>query len=62
MLVEAVLQWARATGHTRAHLWVIETNHPARCPYERCGFAVTGERQPLPSHPEYAEIAIARAS
>jgi hypothetical protein len=24
------------------------------------GFAVTGERKPLPSHPQYAEIAMAR--
>jgi ribosomal protein S18 acetylase RimI-like enzyme len=42
------------------HLWVTETNHPARALYERCGFAVTGERKPLPSHPQYAEIAMAR--
>ena len=42
------------------HLWVTETNDPARALYERCGFAATGERQPLPSHPQHAEIAMAR--
>lgn len=60
VLVETVLQWARAVGHHRVHLWVTETNDPARALYERCGFAATGERQPLPSHPQYAEIAMAR--
>jgi GNAT superfamily N-acetyltransferase len=59
-LVETVLQWARAEGHDLVHLWVTEANNPARCLYERCGFALTGERQPLPSCPQYAEIAMAR--
>jgi GNAT superfamily N-acetyltransferase len=60
VLTETILQWARAEGHDLVHLWVTETNDPARRLYERCGFALTGERQPLPSHPEYAEIAMAR--
>lgn len=60
VLVEMVLQWARAEGHHRVHLWVTETNHPARRLYQGCGFAVTGERKPLPSHPQYAQIAMAR--
>jgi GNAT superfamily N-acetyltransferase len=59
-LVGTVVQWARAEGHSRVHLWVTETNDPARRLYESCGFALTGERQPLPSHPRYAEIAMAR--
>jgi len=59
-LVETILQWAHNEGHNFVHLWVTETNDPARCLYERCGFALTGERKPLPSHPEYAEIAIVR--
>jgi GNAT superfamily N-acetyltransferase len=59
-LAETVLQWARAEGHHRVHLWVTETNDPARRLYEHCGFAVTGERKPLPSHPQYAEIGMAR--
>jgi GNAT superfamily N-acetyltransferase len=57
-LVETVLQWARMEGHEFVHLWVTETNDPARYLYERCGFALTGERQPLPSHPDYAEISM----
>lgn len=60
VLVETVLQWARTEGHDLVHLWVTETNDPARRLYERCGFALTGERQPLPSYPEYAEVAMAR--
>jgi len=59
-LVETVLQWARAEGHHHVHLWVTETNDPARRLYAHCGFAATGERKPLPSHPHYAEIAMAR--
>jgi GNAT superfamily N-acetyltransferase len=59
-LVETVLQWARTEGHDLVHLWVTETNHPARRLYERCGFARTGEKQPLPSRPECAEIAMQR--
>lgn len=59
-LVETVLQWAHNEGHNVVHLWVTETNDQARRLYERCGFALTGELKPLPSHPEYAEIAMAR--
>lgn len=59
-LVETILQWAHNEGHNFVHLWVTETNDPARCLYERCGFALTGERKPLPSHPEYAEVAMVR--
>lgn len=60
VLVETVLQWARTEGHTVVRLWVTETNDPARRLYERCGFTLTGERKPLPSYPEYAEIAMLR--
>jgi RimJ/RimL family protein N-acetyltransferase len=42
------------------HLWVTETNAPARALYERCGFALTGERQPVPSHPGLDEVAMTR--
>jgi ribosomal protein S18 acetylase RimI-like enzyme len=42
------------------HLWVTETNKPARRLYERCGFKPTGERQPLPSNPALGELAMAR--
>ena len=45
---------------TSVHLWVTETNKPARLLYERCGFSLTGERQPLPSDPAVGEVAMIR--
>ncbi len=59
-LVAAVVRWAADEGHRSVHLWVTETNEPARRLYERCGFTLTGERQPLPSYPEQAEIGMVR--
>ena len=59
-LIAAVLDWARARNATSVHLWVTETNKPARLLYERCGFSPTGERQPLPSNPNVGELAMAR--
>ena len=50
-LVAAVIGWAADRRATSVHLWVTETNAPARALYQRCGFALTGERQPLPSDP-----------
>jgi hypothetical protein len=32
----------------------------ARALYERCGFALTGEHQPLPSDPSLGEVAMSR--
>jgi ribosomal protein S18 acetylase RimI-like enzyme len=58
-LVAAVIGWARARDAASVHLWVTETNKPARLLYERCGFTLTGERQPLPSNPGLAEVALA---
>jgi GNAT superfamily N-acetyltransferase len=55
-LVAAVVRWAADEGHQSVHLWVTENNESARRLYERCGFTLTGERQPLPSHPEQDEI------
>lgn len=57
-LVAAVIGWARARGAASVHLWVTETNKPARLLYERLGFTLTGERQPLPSDPGLAEVAM----
>jgi RimJ/RimL family protein N-acetyltransferase len=37
-----------------------ETNAHARALYERCGFTLTGERQPLPSDPSIGEVAMSR--
>ncbi len=59
-LVQAIIEVARARTVPRVHLWVTETNKAARRLYERCGFTLTGERQPLPSDPERTELAMAR--
>ena len=59
-LVAAVFAWAQARDAKTVHLWVTESNDPARALYERCGFSLTGERQPLPSDPSLDEIAMAR--
>lgn len=55
-LVAKVISWASARNARSVHLWVTEANSPARLLYERCGFALTGERQPLPSNPSFGEI------
>jgi GNAT superfamily N-acetyltransferase len=58
-LIEAVATWAKATtSASTLHLWVTETNKPARDLYERTGFTPTGERQRLPSNPALQEIAM----
>jgi GNAT superfamily N-acetyltransferase len=57
-LVAAVIGWARDHNAAQVHLWVTETNAPARALYDRCGFALTGETQPLPSDPSLGEVAM----
>ena len=59
-LVATVLDWAAARQAKTVHLWVTETNAHARALYERCGFALTGERQPVPSTPSLDEVAMSR--
>lgn len=59
-LVSAAADWARGHGYGTVYLWVTESNVPARKLYERCGFAPTGERQPLPSDPALPEIQMSR--
>src|ERR1700691_2668171 len=59
-LIDAMIDWARAKNATSVHLWVTETNKHARLLYERCGFFLTGERQPLPSNPGLGEIGMTR--
>jgi GNAT superfamily N-acetyltransferase len=59
-IIDAVAGWAIRRGATTVHLWVTETNKPARLLYERCGFTVTAERQPLPSNPALGEIGMQR--
>ena len=59
-IIDAVAGWAIRQGAATMHLWVTETNKPARMLYERCGFTVTAERQPLPSNPALGEIGMQR--
>jgi len=59
-LTEAVLRWAQLAEIRTVGLWVTETNDAARRLYERCGFADSGARQPLPSHPHLQEMAMHR--
>ncbi len=59
-LIATVVDWAAARHAASVHLWVTETNKPARLLYERCGFALTGERQPLPSNPALGEVGMGR--
>jgi len=59
-LIDAVAAWAQNRNATSVHLWVSETNKPAIRLYERCGFTVTPERQPLPSNPTLGEVGMTR--
>jgi GNAT superfamily N-acetyltransferase len=59
-LVATVVDWACTMKATTVHLWVTETNASARALYERCGFALTGEQQALPSDPSLGEVAMSR--
>ena len=58
-LVATVINWAGQRGASSVHLWVTDTNSHARALYQRCGFTLTGERQPLPSDPRIGEVAMA---
>jgi GNAT superfamily N-acetyltransferase len=60
-LVATVINWAAERNAASVHLWVTEANAYARVLYERCGFTLTGERQPLPSDPSLGEVAMSRA-
>jgi len=59
-LISATADWAKSRRHGALFLWVTESNPSARKLYERCGFALTGERQPLPSDPTLTEIRMRR--
>ena len=59
-LIEATAEWAKARDHACLQLWVTESNTPARKLYDRCGFELTGERQPLPSDPTLPEVRMRR--
>lgn len=55
-LVQEVIDWSHDRGVDSVRLWVTETNAVARKFYRRCGFAETGERQPLPSNTALSEL------
>jgi GNAT superfamily N-acetyltransferase len=59
-LIEAVIDWAAKQHTSSVHLWVNETNSHARLLYERSGFMLTGDRQPLPANPSLIELAMTR--
>jgi ribosomal protein S18 acetylase RimI-like enzyme len=59
-LITAAADWSGARGHHEVFLWVTESNTPARKLYERCGFALTGDEQPLPSDPTLTEVRMRR--
>jgi ribosomal protein S18 acetylase RimI-like enzyme len=48
-LIDRVVVWARATGANAVGLGAADGNDAAIAAYERAGFALTGERHPLPS-------------
>ena len=57
VLVDAVVAWA---GGSVVELWVTRGNDAAQRLYERCGFDLTLEVQPLPSDPCKDEIRMRR--
>ena len=59
-LVETVALWAETMGCEALHAWVTEGNEIGQILYDHHGFVATGERQPLPSHPELDELALTR--
>lgn len=60
-LLETVTDWARGRGAKRLHLWVTETNEPARKLYRRVGFIETGEMAPVREESELVEVQLWRA-
>jgi GNAT superfamily N-acetyltransferase len=59
-LITAAADWVKAHDHDAVFLWVTASNAAAQKLYQRCGFAPTGDRQPLPSDPELTEIRMRR--
>ena len=53
--IRAVLAWARDRGATEVRLWATDGNDAARRVYERLGFTLIGNVQPLPSDPNLTE-------
>ncbi len=60
-LVEAVLDWARGSGHERVVLWVVDGNSNAETLYERIGFRRTGAVQTVRPDDPRLEYQMSRA-
>jgi ribosomal protein S18 acetylase RimI-like enzyme len=60
-LVEAVAEHVRDAGAPALVLWVTQVNGRARRFYERIGFGLTGNRQPVrPDEPDHWEVQMIR--
>jgi ribosomal protein S18 acetylase RimI-like enzyme len=58
-LTTAAIEWARHRGAPRVTLGVAENNEAARRVYERLGFRLTGNSEPLHSDPSRQTIEMA---
>jgi ribosomal protein S18 acetylase RimI-like enzyme len=58
LLLEAALDWGRASGAARAFLEVRESNQPARLFYEAQGFIVAGRRSLYYAQPPQAALVL----
>lgn len=59
-LLQAVVGWADEAGAAEVELWVTRGNDAALRTYQRDGFVVTGDVQPLPSDPCQDELRMRR--
>lgn len=59
-LAGAVIEWATNAEYDELDLWVASDNDRAIAFYRRLGFAETGERGPLASHPDKEELKMRR--
>jgi GNAT superfamily N-acetyltransferase len=59
-LVEACIDYCARTGRARLLLGVVEDNLPARRLYDRLGFTLTGDCEPLASDPSSTLLWMAR--
>lgn len=54
-LLQEAFSFLKAESIKTVWLWILDGNGPARRLYEKCGFASTGERQPLKADPSRSE-------
>lgn len=55
-LIGEVVTWARSIGACAVELWVARDNAGAIATYQRAGFVLTADHQPLPSNPCVDEL------